>query len=46
MKNGRQEMMSYTIEREFLAKITVTELVNRIIQTHVKEQTEKETASP
>ena len=41
MKNDKQETTRYTIEREFLAKITVAELVNRIIQTHVKEQTEK-----
>lgn len=46
MKNGRQETICYTIEREFLAKITVAELVNRIIQTHIKEQTEKEVVSP
>lgn len=46
MKNGRQETTRYTIEREFLAKITVAELVNRIIQTHAQEQTKKEVASP
>lgn len=46
MKNGKQETTRYTIEREFLAKITVAELVSRIIQTHIKEQTEKEVASP
>ena len=46
MKNGKQETVRYTIEREFLAKITVAELVNRIIQTHVKEQTEKDVVSP
>ena len=46
MKNGRQEAIRYTIEREFLAKITVTELVNRIIQTHIKKATEKEAVSP
>lgn len=46
MKNGRQETIRYTIEREFLAKITVAELVNRIIQTHVKQQSEKEVVSP
>ena len=45
LKNGKQETIRYTIEREFLSKITVTELVNRIIQTHIKEQTEKEVVS-
>ena len=43
MENGRR--ICYTIEREFLAKITVTELVNRIIQTHAKKAAEKEMAS-
>lgn len=38
MKDGRRETICYTIEREFLAKITVAELVNRIIQTHLKKQ--------
>ena len=46
MKNGKQETTRYTIEREFLAKITVAELVNRIIQTHVIEQIKKEVVSP
>ena len=44
MKNGKQEIC-YTIEREFLAKITVAELINRIIQNHIKNQLEKEVAS-
>ena len=46
LKNDKQETTRYTIEREFLAKITVAELVNRIIQTHAQEQTKKEVASP
>lgn len=46
MKNGKQETVRYTIERKFLAKITVAELVNRIIQSHVKEPTGKEIVSP
>lgn len=46
MKNDKQETIRYTIEREFLAKITVAELVNRIIQTHVKDQRKKEVVSP
>lgn len=45
MKNGKREI-HYTIEREFLAKITVAELINRIIQNHIKDQSEKEVASP
>lgn len=36
MKKEKQEAISYTIEREFLSKITVAELVNRIIQNHIK----------
>ncbi len=35
MKHDRQETTRYTIQREFLAKITAKELVNRIIQNHV-----------
>lgn len=46
MKDGEQETICYTIEREFLAKITVAELVNLIIQIHVKEQNGQETVSP
>ena len=41
MNDGEQETICYTIEREFLAKITVAELVNRIIQTHLKKQNRK-----
>lgn len=40
MKDGNQEKISYTIEREFLNKITVAELVSRIIQSHIKKVTE------
>lgn len=36
MKNKKQEVISYTVEREFLSKITVTEFVNHIIQSHGK----------
>lgn len=46
MNDSEQETICYTIEREFLAKITVAELVNLIIHAHVKEQTGKETVSP
>ncbi len=41
MKDGRRETVCYTVEREFLAKINVAELVNRIIQTHLKKQNRK-----
>lgn len=37
MKNGKQETVRYAIEREFLARITVDEFVNRMIQDHVKD---------
>lgn len=36
LKNKKQEVISYTVEREFLSKITVTEFVNHIIQSHGK----------
>lgn len=36
MKDEKQESISYSIEREFSANITVTELVSRIIQSHIK----------
>ncbi len=39
MKNDRPKAIRYTVEREFSGKITVTEFINRIIQSHVKEQT-------
>lgn len=42
MKNKQYEVISYTIEREFLAKINITELVSRIIQAHIKNNAENE----
>ncbi len=45
MKDKEQETIYYTIEREFLSEITTIELVNRIIQQHIKKQLEKETDS-
>lgn len=45
LKNDGSETIRYTVEREFLAKITVAEFVSRIIQSHVKDQTEKEIVS-
>lgn len=32
----------YIIEREFLSKFTAVEFVNRIIQNHINNQSEKE----
>lgn len=45
LKGKKQEVMNYTVEREFLARITVTELVSRIIQVHVKANTKNEGAT-
>lgn len=42
MKNEKEKTIRYTIEREFLAKITVTELVSRIIQSHMKNNAKNE----
>lgn len=41
LKNENYEAISYTIERDFLAKITVMELVNRIIKSHMNDNTER-----
>lgn len=38
---GKKESVQYTVEREFLSKITVKELIIRIIKSHVKSDTEK-----
>ena len=46
MKNGKPQTISYTIEREFLGKVSVAEFVNHIIQNHVKNQSVKEVVSP
>ena len=35
MENTRNETINYTIERKFLAKISVAEFVKRIIQSHI-----------
>lgn len=42
MRNEKQDAISYTIEREFLSKITVKELVSRIIKSHMDNHTESE----
>lgn len=31
----------YTIEREFLAQISITELINRIIRAHISEDADQ-----
>lgn len=43
MKKDNQESPAYTIEREFLGKITVEELLSRIIRAHLTppEQTDE-----
>lgn len=42
MRNEKQETTGYTIEREFLSKITAEELVRRIIQSHIHKNGDKE----
>ncbi len=37
LKKEKPKELSYIIEREFLSKITVTELINHIIQSHIKD---------
>ena len=38
MDNTRNESISYTIERKYLAQISVTEFVSRMIQSHIKSE--------
>lgn len=40
MKNGKQKEINYRIEREFLNKVTVQELISRIIRSHIKKDQE------
>lgn len=42
MRNDKQDAISYTIEREFLSKITVKELLSRIIKSHMDIRAESE----
>ena len=42
MEITKKESTSYTIERKFLAKISVTEFVSRIIQSHIKSESKLE----
>ena len=41
MENTRNETISYTIERKFLARISVKEFVSHIIQSHIKSESIK-----
>lgn len=34
---GKKEPIQYTVEREFLSKISVEELLVRIVKSHMKE---------
>lgn len=45
MQDEKRETICYIIEREFLTEITIAELMNRIIQSHMKndEMQQKET---
>ena len=42
MEITKKESASYIIERKFLAKISVTEFVSRIIQSHIKSESKPE----
>lgn len=41
MENTRNETIGYTVERKFLARISVKEFVNRIIQSHINSESIK-----
>lgn len=45
LQKEKQETISYTIEREFLSKLTVAELVSRIIRSHIHKNGEKKEAT-
>ena len=38
MAKAQNESRSYTIERKFLARISVTEFVSRMIQSHIESE--------
>lgn len=44
MQHKAQETKSYTIEREYLGDITVTELIEQIIRSHLFPPSGQETA--
>lgn len=44
MQQKAQETTDYTIEREFLGDITVTELLEQIIGSHIFSSSDQETA--
>ena len=39
---GKKESVSYTVEREFLSKVTVEELLARIIKSHLNGKVQNE----
>ena len=38
MENTRNETISYVIERKYLAKISATELISRMLRSHIKSE--------
>lgn len=38
---AKKEAISYTVEREFLAKFSVEELIIRIVKSHLKNAVQK-----
>lgn len=45
MANTRNEIISYTIERRFLARISVKEFVSRILKSHIKNESTKKAST-
>ena len=41
LDDTKKEVISYTVERKFLALISVKEFVNRIIQSHINSESIK-----
>lgn len=38
---GKKEPIQYTVEREFLSKFSIEELLIRIVKSHLKEAVQK-----
>lgn len=38
---GKKEPIQYTVEREFLSKFSIEELLIRIVKSHLKETVQK-----
>ena len=38
MENAKSETTSYTVEKKFLARISVTELVSRMLKYHIQNE--------